>query len=155
MSPTGGAERPSRGGRTRAREVVFRSVFEVDLTGDDLLETLELSLGRFRFTQDGRAFALRLAAGAVEHRARVDALLEELLRNWSIDRVSTVVRAILRVALAEMLSIAETPARVILDEAVRLANRYGEEEAGSFANGVLDAAARRLRPGELPPPAGA
>ena len=139
----------SRGGRTRAREVVFRAVFEADLSHDDVLEVLELSLGRFRFTSDGRDFAVRLAQGVVAHREEADRLLSVLLENWALERVSTVARAILRVAIAEMLAVPETPVLVVLNEAVRLSNRYGEEGAGSFVNGILDAAARRIRPGSL------
>jgi transcription antitermination protein NusB len=140
---------PARGGRTRAREVVFRAVFEADLSGDDLLEVLELSLGRFRFTPDGRAFAVQLARGMTVHRLEVDRLLGELLQHWSLERVSAVARAILRVAIAELLAVPESPVLVILNEAIRLANRYGEDGAGSFVNGVLDAAVRRVRPGTL------
>lgn len=143
-----------RGGRTRAREVVFRAFFEADVSGDDPLEVLELSVGRFRFTADGRDFALRLARGAQDKREEIDRILTDLLQRWALDRVSTVARAILRVAVSEMLVIPETPIRVILIEAMRLADRYGEEDAGTFVNGVLDAAARRTRPGSLDPPAG-
>ena len=147
MSPV--APGAARGGRTRAREVVFRALFEADLSGDDPVEVLELSLGRFRFTADGRRFALRLAAAVADRRQEVDRLLDSLLDRWALHRLSTVVRAVLRLAAAELAAIEETPPRVILNEAVRLANRYGEPEAGAFVNGVLDAAARRLRPGSL------
>jgi N utilization substance protein B len=143
----------ARGGRTRAREVVFRALFEADSTGDDPLDVLELSLGRFRFTADGRTFALRLARGAGDRRVEIDRHLTELLERWSLERVSAVSRAILRLAVTEMLVISETPVLVILNEAIRLADRYGEEETGTFVNGVLDAAARRIRPGSLEPPA--
>jgi N utilization substance protein B len=143
----------ARGGRTRAREVVFRAIFEADSTGDDPLDVLELSLGRFRFTADGREYALRLARGAGERREEIDQHLKDLLERWSLERVSAVARAILRLAVSEMLVIPETPVLVILNEAIRLADRYGEEDAGTFVNGVLDAAARRVRPGSLDLPA--
>ncbi len=90
-----------------------------------------------------------LARGVAAHRERIDALLNDLLKNWALERVSTVARAILRVAIAEMIAVPETPVLVILNEAVRLANRYGEDGAGGFVNGVLDAAARQVRPGAL------
>lgn len=106
-------------------------------------------MGRFRFTPDGRAFALRLAEGLVDHKEAIDRELTDLLERWSLARVSAVTRAILRCALAEMLSAPDSPTRVILSEAIRLADRYGEEDSGGFVNGVLDAAARRLRPGSL------
>ncbi|MBD3162161.1 MAG: transcription antitermination factor NusB [Candidatus Eisenbacteria bacterium] len=139
----------ARGGRRRAREVAFRALFEADLSGDDPLEVLELSLGRFRFTADGRRFALRLAEAYGERRQEIDRLLAPLLDRWTLARLSTVVRAILRLAVTELVVIEETPPRVILNEAIRLADRYGEPDAGPFVNGVLDAATRRLRPGAL------
>jgi N utilization substance protein B len=139
----------ARGGRTRAREVVFRAIFEADATGEDPLEVLELSLGRFRFTPDGRAYALRLARSLGRRAGEVDAIVTKLLERWSIERLSSVVRAILRLAIAELLDIPESPSRVIIQEALRLADRYGEEDAGAFVNGVVDAAARQLRPGSL------
>jgi transcription antitermination protein NusB len=144
----------TRAGRPRAREVVFRALFEADATGDDALEVLELSLGRFRFTADGRAFALRLARGADDRHEEIDGQLRELLERWSLERVSAVSRAILRLAVAELVAIPETPVRVILNEAMRLADRYAEDDAAAFVNGVLDAAVRRIRPGSLDAPPG-
>lgn len=149
MSPVVDHPTPARGGRTRAREVVFRAVFEADASGDETLGVLELSLGRFRFTADGRSFAIRLGAALIDRGPEIDLLLIELFQHWALDRVSAVSRAILRVAIAELLCVPETPVLVILDEAVRLANRYGGEGEGSFVNGVLDAGVRRLRPGSL------
>jgi transcription antitermination protein NusB len=143
----------TRAGRPRAREVVFRALFEADATGDDPLEVLELSLGRFRFTSDGRAFALRLARGAGARGGEIDGHLRDLLRRWSLERVSSIARAILRLAITELIEVPETPARVIINESLRLADRYGEEDAAGFVNGVLDAAARRIRPGSLDDPA--
>jgi transcription antitermination protein NusB len=145
----------ARAGRPRAREVVFRAIFEADVTGDDALEVLELSLGRFRFTADGRAFALRLARGACDHHEEIDRQLRDLLERWSLERVSAVSRAILRVAVAELIAIPETPVRVILNESLRLADRYAEEDAAAFINAILDAATRRVRPGSLETPPGA
>jgi transcription antitermination protein NusB len=139
----------ARGGRTRAREVVFRAVFEADATGESPIDVLELSLGRFRFTPDGRAYALRLAGAVGDRAEEIDTIMVDLLKRWSIERLSSVVRAIVRLAVGELLVIPESPSKVIIMEAVRLADRYGEEESGTFVNGVVDAAARRIRPGSL------
>ncbi len=122
------------------------------MSGDDPIEVFELSLGRFRFTPDGREFAMRLVQGLAERREAIDSELAGLLERWSLSRVSAVARAILRGALAELIAVPESPVRVILSEANRLADRYGEEDEAGFINGVLDAAARRLRPGSLAPP---
>jgi len=106
-------------------------------------------MGRFRFTEDGRRFALRLMLALNDHRDAIDRILGERLERWDLVRTSTAVRAILRLSVLEMLVISESPERVILSEAIRLAERYGEEGAGAFVNGVLDAAARQIRPGRL------
>lgn len=139
----------ARGGRTRAREVVFRTLFEADISSDDPLEVLELALGRFRFTPDSRRFAQRLGESLSDRLPEIDALLAGIVQNWSLERLSGVVRAVLRLGVAELLCIPESPARVILNESVRLAVRYADDEAGGFVNGVLDAAARRTRPEEM------
>ncbi len=142
----------ARGGRTRAREVVFRAVFEAAASGEDPLDVLELSLGRFRFTPDARAYALRLGRSLSARAAEIDGIAGDLLQRWSVERLSGVVRAISRIAIAELLDLPESPSRVVIKEAVRLADRYGEEDAGTFVNGVIDAAARRIRPGSLEGP---
>jgi N utilization substance protein B len=138
-----------QGGRRKARELVLRALFESDLSTDPVLEVLELSLGKFRLTLAGRDYALRLAKSAAASIQDADRALAGLLKGWELERLGTAERALLRLAFAELSLHREVDARVILDEAVRLAQRYGAEDAGSFVNGVLDPLARRLRPGEL------
>ena len=79
----------------------------------------------------------------------VDAAIRESAEHWPLERLAATDRAILRAAVAEMIGRPGTPARVLLDEAIELAKRYGSEESGRFVNGVLDRIARRLRASEL------
>jgi len=76
-------------------------------------------------------------------RAELDRALKEVTENWRMERLGAIERSVLRLAAAE-LSIAETPPRVVLQEAIRLAERYGSEQSARFVNGVLDALARRM-----------
>lgn len=140
-----------RAGRPKARDLVMRVLYEVDLTGDDAGEILELAFGRFRFTEDGRSYAAELVTRYLQQREQVDRLIVEHLENWRFDRVGAVERAILRLATTEILCFEETPARVILDEALRLAHRYCDDGSAAFVNGVLDPIARMARGAELPP----
>jgi N utilization substance protein B len=66
-----------------------------------------------------------------------------------MERLAATDRSVLRLATAELLHLPGTPARVLIDEAVAIARKYGREESGRFVNGVLDRLARDTRPGEL------
>jgi N utilization substance protein B len=79
----------------------------------------------------------------------VDRALAEGAEHWSLQRLAATDRAVLRLATAELMSRPGTPARVVLDEAIEIARRFGSAASGSFVNGVLDRVARQLRPGEL------
>ena len=73
----------------------------------------------------------------------LDRSLAEITENWRMERLGAIERSVLRLAAAE-LAIGETPPRVVLQEAIRLAERYGSAQSARFVNGVLDALARRM-----------
>jgi N utilization substance protein B len=73
----------------------------------------------------------------------LDEELADVTTNWRLERIGAVERCVLRMAAAE-LSIGETPPRVVIQEAVTLAERYGSAASAKFVNGVLDALARRM-----------
>jgi N utilization substance protein B len=73
----------------------------------------------------------------------LDAELAEVTTNWRLERIGAVERCVLRMAAAE-LTIGETPPRVVIQEAVTLAERFGSAQSAKFVNGVLDALARRM-----------
>jgi transcription antitermination protein NusB len=137
------------GGRQKSREIVFRILYETEITGDDSLEALEFALGRYRLTPDGRDHALRLCRLYGLHAPEIDRRIREHLQNWDLGRLSGVVRAILRLATAELMGAADVPGRVILDQAVELGKKYGEEGAEGFVNGVLDPILAQERPQEV------
>jgi N utilization substance protein B len=139
-----------RGGRPKARDLVMRVLYEADITGDSPVALLDLAFGRYRFSEDGRAYARRLVTAFLEHHGRVDATIREHLEHWHLERLGTLERAILRLATVELLCFDETPARVALDEALRLSHRYCDPASRAFVNGVLDPIARRSRGEELP-----
>ncbi len=137
------------GGRRKSREILFRVLFEADLSGEDPLELLEFTLGRFRLTADGRDYVVAVARTWSTRGEEIDGRIRSRLANWELRRLSTVVRTVLRLAVAEFLTPGSVPAPIILDQAIELAHRYGEEGAASFINGVLDPIGNELRPGEM------
>jgi N utilization substance protein B len=88
-----------------------------------------------------RAGALVRTVGS--ERAAIDVLLREVTTNWRLERLGAIERSVLRLCAAELLQ-GETPPRVVIQEGVRLAERYAREQSARFVNGVLDALARRL-----------
>jgi len=90
-----------------------------------------------------RAFANQLFEGAAKDVSSLDQLIRQHCENWRFERLAAIDRAILRLAIHEM-SAAETPPKVILNEAVELAKKFSSEESGSFVNGVLDAVRKSL-----------
>jgi N utilization substance protein B len=91
-----------------------------------------------------RAFANQLFEGAAKDVARLDAIIGKHCENWRFERLAAIDRAILRLAIHEMKA-AETPAKVVLNEAVDLAKKYSSEESGAFVNGVLDSIHKSLQ----------
>jgi N utilization substance protein B len=126
-----------------------QSLYQAEVCGDPLWETWESQDERRQLPSDARDYADRLCRVLSERQTEIDALLRPHLRNWSFDRLGLVDREVMRLATAELLVMQGTPARVILDEAVAIAGKFGGEESGRFVNGILDQLARSLRPGEL------
>ena len=137
------------GGRRKAREILFRALYEVEAGGEDLREALEYSLGRYHLREDARDHVVDLASFLAQHQAEIDVRLKKQLAHWELARVSLVVRSIMRLAMAELMVSKEVPVEVVLDEAIRLAQRYGEAGAAGFVNGVLDPIASEVRPEEV------
>jgi len=89
------------------------------------------------------AFLDQLVQGVVEHQEELDRRITQHAEHWRIERMPTVDRNILRLAVYEMVH-SDTPAPVVIDEALELARRYSNEESVQFVNGVLDAVHRGL-----------
>jgi N utilization substance protein B len=92
----------------------------------------------------GRTFANGLVAGTIERVAETDQLIASHLKNWRIERVAVIDRLVMRMAIYELLTERETPARVIINEAIELARRFSGEEPVPLINGVLDAVRKTL-----------
>jgi transcription antitermination protein NusB len=90
-----------------------------------------------------RAFAEKLFEGAAKDIAVLDALIVGHSDNWRFERMAAIDRAILRLSIHELRE-GETPAKVVLNEAVDLAKKYSSEESGAFVNGILDGVRKTL-----------
>lgn len=85
-----------------------------------------------------REFAATLVHGVGEHRERLDLEIRSSSKNWKLNRMATVDRNILRLAVFELLFLDDIPKRVSINEAIELGKKFGSEDSGAFINGVLD-----------------
>ncbi len=83
-------------------------------------------------------FARDLVAAAVERSQEIDEMIASASKNWRIDRMSRVDRNILRLGACELVAFRDVPVKVVINEAVELAKRFGTAESSAFVNGVLD-----------------
>ena len=124
--------------RSRAREVALQLLVQRDLNPAPNREILERFV-RDRLRDPGREpFTLALVDGVGEHAGEIDRQLAAAAENWRVARMAVVDRNILRLAANELLYMPETPAAVVIDEAVELARRFGSANSPAFVNGVLD-----------------
>lgn len=130
--------------RRRARARALQALYAWDVVGTaTLLATTRRLWDDLALGADEREFAAPLMQYLHEHGDDIDAQLADVTTNWRLERLGAIERSILRLAVAE-LSRAGVPARVTIQESVRLAELFGSEESAKFVNGVLDALARRL-----------
>ena len=113
------------------REAVF-ALYQRQVTGRELDELLN----------GVKPFTRQLAHGTAEREAELDAEIARLSKGWELDRIASLERNIMRVALFEMLHREDVPSEVAIDEAVKIAAEYCGADAPGFVNGVLGAAAR-------------
>ncbi|MFM6971458.1 MAG: transcription antitermination factor NusB [Rhodoluna sp.] len=126
--------------RTKARKRAVDAVFAADLRKISPLQLLDevAALNSDRQNQDEIfGYAREIVAGIVEHYAEIDDLLETYSQGWAIDRMPNLDRAILRVAVWEILFNDVVPDAVAVNEAVELAKELSTDESGSFINGLL------------------
>ena len=130
--------------RTKSREFAMQMLFQWDMSQQDPAK-LEAKFWKSAKAADStRAFANLLFEGAAKEVPVLDEIIGKHCENWRFERLSAIDRAILRLAIHEMSS-AETPPKVVLNEAVELAKKFSSEESGAFVNGVLDSVHKSLQ----------
>ncbi len=83
------------------------------------------------------AIVRELTRGTLEHSNDLDLRIQEVSANWKLSRMSLIDRNVMRLAIYELLN-SDTPQRVVLNEAIDLAKKYGTQDSGRFVNGLLD-----------------
>ena len=127
-------------GRHQARKRAVDLLFEAEARGLTAAEVAEVRAKLAETTPDVaplNPYTATVALGVTEHAAHIDDLISSHLQGWTLDRLPAVDRAILRVAVWELLHADDVPEPVAVDEAVELAKELSTDDSPGFVNGVL------------------
>jgi N utilization substance protein B len=134
------------GPRHKAREAALQILYFCEVSGASAGDAARAVFSEHlpEAAESVRTFAVRIVEGTLAEMPQVDRLIADHAENWRIDRMAKIDRLILRMAVWELRHQAETPAAVVLDEAVELARTFGTDDSPGFVNGVLDAVRKTL-----------
>ena len=132
-------------GRTRARAVAMQALYELDATTHPLEEVVRRRLEADDTPGGSATYASYLIQGVIADRMELDALIHEAAPQWPLDQMSRVDKSILRLAIFEMLREKDLSAKIVINEAVELAKRFGHDSSPKFVNGVLGTIERNQR----------
>jgi N utilization substance protein B len=127
-------------GRHQARKRAVDLLFEAEARGLSPAEVVEVRTGLAETKHDVAVlhpYTVSAARGVGDQAAHIDDLISSHLQGWTLDRLPAVDRAILRVAVWELLYADDVPEPVAVDEAVQLAKELSTDESPAFINGVL------------------
>ena len=125
--------------RRKARELALQVLYQIDLTGLETAPALELFCEHFEVSKKSMPYTRLLVQGVIDNRQELDSLIGTHAENWRPERMSVIDRNILRLALYELRYQNDVPPKVVINEAIEVAKRFGNEESGPFINGILDA----------------
>lgn len=125
--------------RTKARERAVQALYQLDVAAEGLDDALARFWRNFEpVEREVREMAEELVRGVAANRRAIDDAIEGASANWRLDRMARVDRNVLRLAVYELHHRTDVPIKVVINEAIELAKKYGAEGSGAFVNGVLD-----------------
>lgn len=119
--------------RRTAREKAMQILFQLDMNESNPTKAIANVVGQ----EETNQLLNVLVQGVSDKHEEIDQIISSHLENWTIDRIASVERIILRMATYEIKYLDDIPKNVSINEAVELAKKFGDEKSGSFINGVL------------------
>lgn len=129
--------------RKLAREMAFKIIFETSFQKDEKIDELTNMLINTKDNDDDNIlpedneYIIQITTGVKEKESELDEHIKNHLKGWTMERISKVDIAILRLAIYEILYRDDIPYKVSVNEAVELAKEYSDDSSPAFINGVL------------------
>ena len=136
--------------RHRVRTLALQALFELDATDHAPDEVMARRVTEEQLPPEGERFLRRLIFGVWEHYPYLDRIIEEAAPSWPVSQMPGVDKAILRIALYEIMidETEKTPVKAVINEAVELAKHFGSDNSSRFVNGVLGTVVTRYIEGK-------
>ena len=132
------------GKRSKSRELALQFLFQHDFARGTGKTSHEKFWNMLNADDHVREFADELIEGTLDELEVIDPVITKATKNWSISRMEPIDRNVLRIAVYELMFRKETPFKVVINEAVELAKKFGTPESKAFVNGVLDKVVKNL-----------
>ena len=126
------------GKRRAGRELALKFLYQTEFNSENPHLELDSFCERLRVTEEIQSFAQALIEKLLLHEKEVDELLKKISANWPQDRMAIIDRNILRLGISELLFDSTTPPKVVINEAIEIAKKFGTDESPDFINGILD-----------------
>ena len=144
--------------RANARELAVHLIYGRDFTGEEPEQVVAVRLAKeyySKLSEENEVYAERpnraqtayldkVVAGVANRVEDLNAQIQKYSIGWDVSRISRLTRAIMQLAIFEILYVEDVPTGVAVSEAVRLAKKYDGDDTGSFVNGILGSFARSL-----------
>jgi N utilization substance protein B len=139
------------GKRRSSRELALKFLYQFELNGGDLDEQIKLFLERNSSQEDVANFMKELVVSLIDKMEEIDEIIQKFSDHWILDRMTVIDRNILRMGACELLFNFSTPPKVVINEAIDIAKKYGNEDSPEFVNGILDKVYKEIgQKGPLP-----
>lgn len=130
--------------RIETREAVVFCVYQTDFRLESYEDQIKIYLDNNPEIEEDRDFFIATTLGVLDNREDLDKRISSFLNKWKIERLPKIDKAILEVAFYEILYNDDIPVSVSINEAVRLAKKYGTDDSSSYINGVLSSFEKSL-----------
>ena len=130
--------------RIETRELAMEFLFQCFFRDDPMAGQIDVFKENHPELAGDETYFIDVIYGVVNKRAEIDSLFEPFLKKWKLERLPLIDRIILEIAVYEISQIEEIPTSVSINEAVKLAKKYGTEKSGSYINGVLSSFEKSL-----------
>lgn len=131
--------------RRAAREAALKAIYAVEI-GKSRTQDVTKNIIKADLADDTNAvkFAEKLLLVTVDNAHEYDEIIQSHIKNWKVERLATLDKLILRMAISEFLHFTEVPTKVTINESIELAKEYSTRKSGNFVNGILDAVLNQL-----------
>ncbi len=123
--------------RRKARAVTLQALYESDCVGHDLDSIIQRLSEEESLPEDAVSFVQELTSGVVENMTEIDKLISRFAPNFPVSQLALTDRAILRIAIFEIIFAKKVSVKIAINEAVELAKTFGSDNSHRFINGVL------------------